>query len=329
MKRRLLVAKAMVHSPPVLVLDEPTAGVDIELRQQLWDYVRELNATRRHRRPHHALSRRSRGIVRPDRDHQPWQADRRQADARTGRHGAREDRRVTVDREVADAPLHPSFDKTEKIGERTLAISYDKDRANAGEVLARCRRRASGSSMSTTREPDLEDVFLEADQRRRHNGEQTYDVIIIGSGAAGLTAALTLAQDTRRAGARQGRARSAARPPGRRAGSRRCSMPGDTFESHVEDTMIAGAGLNNRKTVEFVIERPARDRAARGAGRALQPGGSSLRRALAPDARGRAFAPPHRPCRRRDRLGGAAGAGEGRRRQSQHHPGARIWSRST
>ncbi len=44
MKRRLLVAKAMVHSPPVLILDEPTAGVDIELRQQLWEYVRALNA---------------------------------------------------------------------------------------------------------------------------------------------------------------------------------------------------------------------------------------------------------------------------------------------
>src|SRR5690349_21169139 len=43
MKRRLLVAKAMTHSPPILVLDEPTAGVDIELRQQLWAYVRELN----------------------------------------------------------------------------------------------------------------------------------------------------------------------------------------------------------------------------------------------------------------------------------------------
>src|ERR1700742_896767 len=43
MKRRLLVAKAMVHSPPILVLDEPTAGVDIELRRQLWAYVRSLN----------------------------------------------------------------------------------------------------------------------------------------------------------------------------------------------------------------------------------------------------------------------------------------------
>ncbi len=43
MRRRLLVAKAMVHSPPVLVLDEPTAGVDVELRQQLWRYVKALN----------------------------------------------------------------------------------------------------------------------------------------------------------------------------------------------------------------------------------------------------------------------------------------------
>lgn len=44
MRRRLMVAKAMVHAPPVLVLDEPTAGVDIELRQQLWAHVRMLNA---------------------------------------------------------------------------------------------------------------------------------------------------------------------------------------------------------------------------------------------------------------------------------------------
>ena len=44
MRRRLLVAKAMVHAPPVLVLDEPTAGVDIELREQLWRMVKGLNA---------------------------------------------------------------------------------------------------------------------------------------------------------------------------------------------------------------------------------------------------------------------------------------------
>ena len=43
MKRRLMVAKAMVHNPPVLILDEPTAGVDVELRRQLWNYVLSLN----------------------------------------------------------------------------------------------------------------------------------------------------------------------------------------------------------------------------------------------------------------------------------------------
>ncbi len=43
MKRRLMVAKAMVHSPPVLVLDEPTAGVDVDLRKKLWTYIKKLN----------------------------------------------------------------------------------------------------------------------------------------------------------------------------------------------------------------------------------------------------------------------------------------------
>ncbi|MDA9676792.1 ABC transporter ATP-binding protein [bacterium] len=43
MKRRLLIAKAMVHRPPILVLDEPTAGVDVALRQNLWSNVKELN----------------------------------------------------------------------------------------------------------------------------------------------------------------------------------------------------------------------------------------------------------------------------------------------
>ena len=43
MKRRLLVAKALVHKPPIIILDEPTAGVDVELRSNLWESVRQLN----------------------------------------------------------------------------------------------------------------------------------------------------------------------------------------------------------------------------------------------------------------------------------------------
>ena len=47
MKRRLLIAKAMIHDPPILILDEPTAGVDVELRRDLWLYWQEQNAAGR------------------------------------------------------------------------------------------------------------------------------------------------------------------------------------------------------------------------------------------------------------------------------------------
>ncbi|MCB1985753.1 MAG: ABC transporter ATP-binding protein [Burkholderiales bacterium] len=43
MKRRVMVAQALVHKPPVIILDEPTAGVDVELRQSLWDFIKQLN----------------------------------------------------------------------------------------------------------------------------------------------------------------------------------------------------------------------------------------------------------------------------------------------
>ena len=43
LKRRVMLARAMVHNPPLLILDEPTAGIDVELRHELWDYLRELN----------------------------------------------------------------------------------------------------------------------------------------------------------------------------------------------------------------------------------------------------------------------------------------------
>ncbi|WP_114953408.1 L-aspartate oxidase [Sphingosinicella terrae] len=80
-----------------------------------------------------------------------------------------------------------------------------------------------------------------------------FDVIVIGSGAAGLTAAINLAQRFRvgvlaKAGLSDGSTAWA------QGGIAAVLEPGDTFESHVEDTMIAGAGLNNRATVEFVVE---------------------------------------------------------------------------
>jgi ABC-2 type transport system ATP-binding protein len=160
MKRRLLVAKAMVHSPPILVLDEPTAGVDVELRQQLWDYVRELNRG---------------GVTIVLTTHYLQEAEElcdRIAIINHGRLIANEPTRtligmaqekevvVTVDRDVITAPAAACFDGIALVGERTLAITYRKDRVNAGEVLAALQKEGLGIVDVSTRDPDLEDVFL-------------------------------------------------------------------------------------------------------------------------------------------------------------------------
>ena len=160
MKRRLMVAKAMVHAPPVLVLDEPTAGVDIELRQQLWAYVRELNAG---------------GVTVVLTTHYLEEAEElcdRIAIINHGRLIANEPTRelvgkatekrveVTVDRDVTTPPDASCFQKIELKGERVLAITYDKSKVNAGEVLAAVQADGFGIVDVSTREADLEDVFL-------------------------------------------------------------------------------------------------------------------------------------------------------------------------
>ena len=160
MKRRLMVAKAMVHRPPVLVLDEPTAGVDIELRQQLWAYVRELNAA---------------GVTVVLTTHYLEEAEElcdRIAIINGGRLVANEPTRelvaraqdklvaVTVDRDVTAVPQASCFDRIVLKGSRTLEITYAKDRVNAGEVLAAIGGAGFGIVDVSTREADLEDVFL-------------------------------------------------------------------------------------------------------------------------------------------------------------------------
>jgi ABC-type Mn2+/Zn2+ transport system ATPase subunit len=66
MKRRVLIAKALAHEPTILFLDEPTAGVDVELRHDMWQMVRRLREAGDHH-PHHALHRGGRGDGRPHR----------------------------------------------------------------------------------------------------------------------------------------------------------------------------------------------------------------------------------------------------------------------
>jgi ABC-2 type transport system ATP-binding protein len=161
MKRRLLVAKAMVHSPPILVLDEPTAGVDIELRQQLWAYVRELHAS---------------GITVILTTHYLEEAEQLcdriaiinhgkvVADEPTPQLLARAQEKnvvVTVDRDLTEVPENICFDAVTLQGQRSLAITYRKDKVNAGDVLAALQGDGLVIVDVVTKEPDLEDVFLQ------------------------------------------------------------------------------------------------------------------------------------------------------------------------
>ncbi|HEY1142490.1 MAG TPA: ABC transporter ATP-binding protein [Sphingomicrobium sp.] len=160
MKRRLLVAKAMVHSPPILVLDEPTAGVDIELRRQLWNYVRQLNAN---------------GVTVVLTTHYLEEAEElcdRIAIINHGKVVANEPTRVlvskaqekavvvTFDRDLEGVPTNPVFENIALVDERTIEITYRKDKVNAGQVLAAVQREGFSIVDVRTRDPDLEDVFL-------------------------------------------------------------------------------------------------------------------------------------------------------------------------
>jgi ABC-2 type transport system ATP-binding protein len=160
MKRRLLVAKAMVHSPPILVLDEPTAGVDIELRRQLWAYVKELNRQ---------------GVTVVLTTHYLEEAEElcdRIAIINHGRVVANEPTRtlvakaqekavvVTFDRDLDAVPTNACFENINLVDERTIEITYRKDKVNAGEVLAAVQKDGYAIVDVRTRDPDLEDVFL-------------------------------------------------------------------------------------------------------------------------------------------------------------------------
>ncbi|MFM6853270.1 MAG: ABC transporter ATP-binding protein [Sphingopyxis sp.] len=160
MKRRLLVAKAMVHSPPIIVLDEPTAGVDIDLRQQLWDYVQQLNRE---------------GVTVVLTTHYLEEAEQLCDRIAIINHGrlitdqptrdlvamARDKAVVlTLGDDVSALPHHGSFEKVEQTGPREITINYNKDRASAGDVLAAAAAAGLTIVDVSTREADLEDVFL-------------------------------------------------------------------------------------------------------------------------------------------------------------------------
>ncbi len=159
MKRRLMVAKAMVHQPPVLILDEPTAGVDVELRRQLWAYVKTLNdkgvtivLTTHYLEEAEALCDEiaivNRGEV--------------VACEPTAKLLGRMDSRAVVIAPLtplAAAPTLEGFEAKLRPDGR-LAVTYKTGQSSVEAVLAAVRQAGVAIRDLSTEDPDLEDVFL-------------------------------------------------------------------------------------------------------------------------------------------------------------------------
>ena len=160
MRRRLLVAKALVHNPPVLVLDEPTAGVDIELRQSLWGFVRELNAngttvvlTTHYLEEAEELCDRI-AII---------DAGRVIACDETKALVARLDNkelRITLTADLAALPDGLAAFNAERAEPRGLIFRYRTRETEVREILDAVAAAGLAVADLSTDEPDLEDVFL-------------------------------------------------------------------------------------------------------------------------------------------------------------------------
>ena len=161
MRRRLLLGKALVHHPRILVLDEPTAGVDVELRRQLWELVTDLNRQ---------------GVTVVLTTHYLEEAEQlcdRIAIINHGELIAEKPTRelvgmarekvvsITVDKDLGGPIMEEAFTKAEVIEPRRLEITYDRDKASAGQVLALVQSHGYAIEDVTTREADLEDVFVQ------------------------------------------------------------------------------------------------------------------------------------------------------------------------
>ena len=160
MRRRLMVAKALVHSPPIVVLDEPTAGVDVELRQQLWSHLRELNA---------------RGTTVVLTTHYLEEAEAlcdRIAIIDKGRLIACEPTACLIERldakelvivsaeDMAEIPAGLDGFETELRSPRRLAVRYLRSETEIGQILDVVRRAGVTIRDLSTDEPNLEDIFL-------------------------------------------------------------------------------------------------------------------------------------------------------------------------
>ena len=160
MKRRLLIAKALVHNPPVLILDEPTAGVDIELRRQLWDYVQVLHErgttvilTTHYLEEAEALCDQI-AIIHQGR----IVANESKSDLLS-----RMDKRMLVITPVEDLDAVPDSlgDLDASVEDGNLVIHYRKGADSVTALMNRVKEAGLSIADLRTDQPDLEDVFLQ------------------------------------------------------------------------------------------------------------------------------------------------------------------------
>lgn len=161
MRRRLMIAKAMVHSPPVLVLDEPTAGVDVELRTQLWENVRALNKkgvtillTTHYLQEAEELCDRI-AII-----HKGTIVANEEKETLLGRIDSKEVRFI-LDREITEIPPSLLTWSPQIEGRRTLMIRFAPKDHTVGEIIAAVQAAGYGIADLSTDESQLEDIFLQ------------------------------------------------------------------------------------------------------------------------------------------------------------------------
>ena len=159
MRRRLLLGKALVHSPQILVLDEPTAGVDIGLRQMLWDNVRQLNAD---------------GMTVILTTHYLEEAQEmcdqiaiihegalRALDTTANLLSKLDTKTLVVETETAaEISLQAGVTKSQR-ADGSLAFTYSRSAISPGEILDALRLAGVKILDIQTEQPDLQDVFLD------------------------------------------------------------------------------------------------------------------------------------------------------------------------
>ena len=160
MKRRLMVAKAMVHNPPVLVLDEPTAGVDVELRKKLWLFIKTLN---------------KKGVTIILTTHYLEEAQSLcdyiaiinngrliKCESKNTLMSMIDEKEINIKLSKNVKILPKSIEKyVKEHSNNMVTLKYDRNKINTGKIIQLILKSKINIEELSTKDPDLEEIFLE------------------------------------------------------------------------------------------------------------------------------------------------------------------------